>query len=127
MVDIKVGKHYQMIRKIGSGAFGEIFEGKKRELLNWLGKHITTKQPVAIKMVSRIEFKDCTCRNLSSASSHNLSMSTISTRCWKTEVRHSTSLRMIAEGISKVLWYGIEGDYRTLVIELLSGSLEDLF
>lgn len=34
---------------------------------------------------------------------------------------------MIAEGISKVLWYGIEGDYRTLVIELLSGSLEDLF
>jgi hypothetical protein len=27
MVDIKVGKHYQMIRKIGSGAFGEIFEG----------------------------------------------------------------------------------------------------
>jgi hypothetical protein len=32
MVDIKVGKHYQMIRKIGSGAFGEIFEGKKREL-----------------------------------------------------------------------------------------------
>jgi hypothetical protein len=28
MADIKVGKNYQMIRKIGSGAFGEIFEGK---------------------------------------------------------------------------------------------------
>ncbi len=27
MAEIKVGKHYQMIRKIGSGAFGEIFEG----------------------------------------------------------------------------------------------------
>ena len=30
MVDIKVGKNYQMIRKIGSGAFGEIFEGKRQ-------------------------------------------------------------------------------------------------
>lgn len=29
MAEIKVGKHYQMIRKIGSGAFGEIFEGNK--------------------------------------------------------------------------------------------------
>jgi hypothetical protein len=29
MAEIKVGKHYQMIRKIGSGAFGEIFEGKQ--------------------------------------------------------------------------------------------------
>lgn len=33
----------------------------------------------------------------------------------------------IVEGISKVFWFGIEGDYRTLVIELLSKSLEDLF
>jgi hypothetical protein len=33
----------------------------------------------------------------------------------------------ISEGISKVFWFGIEGDYRTLVIELLSKSLEDLF
>jgi hypothetical protein len=36
-------------------------------------------------------------------------------------------LSYILEGISKVFWFGIEGDYRTLVIELLSKSLEDLF
>jgi len=28
MAEIKVGKNFQMIRKIGSGAFGEIFEGR---------------------------------------------------------------------------------------------------
>jgi hypothetical protein len=27
MVDLRIGKKFQMIRKIGSGAFGEIFEG----------------------------------------------------------------------------------------------------
>jgi hypothetical protein len=33
MAEIKVGKHYQMIRKIGSGAFGEIFEGNQQLVL----------------------------------------------------------------------------------------------
>jgi serine/threonine protein kinase len=27
-MDLRVGKHYQLIKKIGSGAFGEIYEGK---------------------------------------------------------------------------------------------------
>ena len=53
MAEIKVGKHYQMIRKIGSGAFGEIFEGNVLiRLYPCLGKNILTKELVAIKMVS---------------------------------------------------------------------------
>lgn len=39
MVDLRIGKHYQMIRKIGSGAFGEIFEGNKRWLKLFRQKH----------------------------------------------------------------------------------------
>ena len=27
-MDLRVGKNYQLIKKIGSGAFGEIYEGK---------------------------------------------------------------------------------------------------
>jgi len=54
MAEIKVGKHYQMIRKIGSGAFGEIFEGKQfKRLYHSLGKNLLTKELVAIKMVSK--------------------------------------------------------------------------
>jgi hypothetical protein len=28
-MDLRVGKHYQLLKKIGSGAFGEIYEGKQ--------------------------------------------------------------------------------------------------
>jgi hypothetical protein len=37
------------------------------------------------------------------------------------------SVSHFTEGVSKVHWFGIEGDYRTLVIELLGKTLEDLF
>tara|TARA_B110000285_G_C15051074_1_gene577019 strand:+ start:72 stop:224 length:153 start_codon:yes stop_codon:yes gene_type:complete len=30
-------------------------------------------------------------------------------------------------GFPKVLWYGIEGDYKALVMEMLGPSLHDLF
>ena len=39
-MDLRVGKNYQLVKKIGSGAFGEIYEGK----------HTNTNQAVAIKL-----------------------------------------------------------------------------
>lgn len=39
----------------------------------------------------------------------------------------SESLLNLAAGIPEVFWYGIEGDYKALVMELLGQSLEDLF
>ena len=41
-MDLRVGKNYQLIKKIGSGAFGDIYEGR----------HTQTKETVAIKLVS---------------------------------------------------------------------------
>jgi hypothetical protein len=32
-MDLRVGKNYQLVKKVGSGAFGEIFEGKTQPYL----------------------------------------------------------------------------------------------
>ena len=56
-MDLRVGKNYQLVKKIGSGAFGEIYEGKQSTLapncFMILGRHIVNKELVAIKLVSK--------------------------------------------------------------------------
>jgi len=93
-MDLRVGKNYQLVKKIGSGAFGEIYEGR----------HIVNKELVAIKLepiktaVPQLEYES---------------------KLYKV-------LQVVA-GIPEVYWFGIEGDYRALVMELMGHSLEDLF
>jgi hypothetical protein len=46
--------------------------------------------------------------------------------CLKEEVSNEYKKSLLA-GIPDVYWFGIEGDYKALVMELLGHSLEDLF
>lgn len=94
-----VAKHYKLKKKLGSGAFGQI----------WKGVHEKTKEEVAIK------FEDV-------SSKHQQLYYECKIYLWF----HSDST-VIGQAIPQVLYYGTEGNYNLMVMDLLGKSLEDLF
>ena len=88
-----INNKYEIIEKIGIGAFGNIYKGR----------NIRTNEMVAIKMEERI---------------HDIQL-------LKNESRLYYYLNK-CEGIPKIKWYGICGDYYCMVMELLGESLENL-
>ena len=85
---------FVMDRKIGSGAFGEVFIGSK----------ISTRESVAIKRESRMAKYP--------------------------QLAHEFKVYMLVggkTGFPNVHWYGTEGEYNLLVLDLLGPNLEDLF
>jgi casein kinase 1 len=95
MQDVRVGGgKYKIIKKIGSGSFGEIYEGMNLE----------TNETVAIKL-----------ENISSRHPQLIYESKL------------IKLLQGGPGVPAVHWFGSEGNYNVMVLDLLGPSLEDLF
>jgi casein kinase 1 len=96
-MDLRVGNKFRIGQKIGSGSFGDIYRGT----------NIQTGEPVAIKLEP------------------------VKTRhpqlLYEARLYKILNAGGCAVGIPSVWWYGVEGDYNVMVIDLLGPSLEDLF
>src|SRR4051794_26453097 len=92
-VEIRVGGRFRLGKKIGAGAFGEIYEGTD----------IFGGGEVAIKLEhGTIKYPQL--------------------------LFEAKLLKTIpGPGIPQMFWFGVAGEYNTMVMELLGQNLEDLF
>lgn len=98
--DLRVGGKWRLGRRIGAGSFGDIY----------IGVNIHTNEEVAVKL------------------------ETIKTKhpqlIYESKIYRYLNISPTGStviGIPKVRWYGQEGDYSVMTIDLLGPSLEDLF
>lgn len=115
MTELRVARKFRVGPKIGSGSFGEIYAGT----------NVHTGEEVAIKLEPlksrhpQLLYESKIYRVLQGGCMDNifnffvLDLYLLSFRC--------------IDGIPAVKWYGSEGDYNVLVIDILGPSLEDLF
>lgn len=101
---LRVGGRFALGRKIGSGSFGDIY----------LGSNIQTNEEVAIKLEG--------VKTRHPQLSYEYRLYRILQNKVSLDQPDSESV-----GIPSVRWFGKEGDYNVLVLDLLGPSLEDLF
>ncbi|KAG6466723.1 hypothetical protein ZIOFF_075452 [Zingiber officinale] len=136
----RVGNKFRLGRKIGSGSFGEIY----------LGINAQTNEEVAIKLVGISIWLSCVVLMLNInlvrwsmiyKKAEGLKMVEIgyddvvwfyqeNVKTKHPQLQYESKLYRILQGgtgIPNVRWFGIEGEYNVLVMDLLGPSLEDLF
>ncbi|KAF3625877.1 Casein kinase I isoform delta [Capsicum annuum] len=117
----RVGNKFRLGRKIGSGSFGEIY----------LGTNVQTNEEVAIKL-ERYDKVGVTSVAKKMREARLGWLGYVKRRCadaplWRCERLAVVGVRTGRAGIPNLKWFGVEGDYNVLVMDLLGPSLEDLF
>jgi len=98
-MEVKVGRSFKLTRKLGNGAFGEIFHGI----------NLKTNMEVAIKLEPV-----------------NTKHPQLFYECKLYQYLLNDS-SVIDKGIPNVYYCATEGEYNIMVMDLLGPSLEDLF
>eukprot|EP00759_Apiculatamorpha_spiralis_P044225 PhF_6_TR41305/c1_g1_i1/m.62539/K02218/CSNK1, CKI; casein kinase 1 len=96
-MDLRVGKRFRIGKRLGSGSFGEIYQGLD----------CVTLEPVAIKL-----------EKISSP----LPQLAVEKKIYS--LLHADGE---VEGFARVYHYGVEGEFNVLVMDMLGPCLEDLF
>jgi casein kinase 1/casein kinase I family protein HRR25 len=110
-MELRVGKKFRLGRKIGSGSFGDIY----------LGTDMTSGDEVAVKLES---VKTKHPQLLYESRIYKILCGGCTYTCL---VFKSINVSMFVVGIPNMRWFGVEGEYNVMVIDLLGPSLEDLF
>ena len=112
---IIVADKYIMQRQIGKGSFGEVYRGFDKD----------TKEAVAIKIVSNLRV--ILDRNLLSHFRRDPRLRPRFFKSYKATVKDINYIMLpYIDGVPKLYYYGTEGDYHVLVMELLGPNLGEL-
>lgn len=95
---IRIGKRFRLLRRLGGGAFGEVY----------VGADLVTEEYVAIKLEPIV-------------SMHQPHL------YHEARLYQLLTKGLVTVGIPKIRFFGREGEYNALVMDLLGPSLEDLF
>eukprot|EP01063_Lacrimia_lanifica_P026814 TRINITY_DN3672_c0_g1_i1.p1 TRINITY_DN3672_c0_g1~~TRINITY_DN3672_c0_g1_i1.p1 ORF type:complete len:472 (+),score=138.38 TRINITY_DN3672_c0_g1_i1:159-1574(+) len=106
LIDIRVGGKFRVLEKLGEGGFGEIYKG-----INILNGDL-----VAIKL-------EC----VTNCRTQHLIPEARLYKMLGPDGPRGSPCSCEYFGVPRVHWYGLEGDYHVMVIDMLGPSLEDVF
>ncbi|OEL27985.1 Casein kinase I isoform delta-like [Dichanthelium oligosanthes] len=130
----RIGNRFRVGRKLGSGSFGEIFLGLCPIMLKDLV--LVPKSP---SLPAADEFFPplpsawvslCGCAGTNVQTNEEVAIKLENVKTKHPQLLYESKLYRILQGgtgIPNVKWFGVEGDYNVLVMDLLGPSLEDLF